>query len=421
MHFLNSLNSGISIMQSKPYPNTTDICIIGAGMVGLSIAHQIMQRNSTLSITLIDKEADVGEHGSGRNSGVLHAGLYYPPDSLKAKVCVAGAKRLRAWCEEEGLPILACGKVITPQKPELDSQLDLLLKRGLANGAEVELINETQFFELVPDGRTSTGRAIWSPGTCVVKPKLVIQRLRQRLTEQGAKFFLSQPLWRAVPDDKKIVFRDGNFLTYGHLFNCAGLHADQVAQAFGIGAAYTMLPFRGNYWQLKADAPFLFKTNLYPVPDLEVPFLGVHVTPSVDGITYLGPTATPALGRENYRGLKGADPLLALGFARHMATQWLLDKKMRRYVREQACQGLPRQFLNAARAIIPRLEAKYIERSSKVGIRPQLYDRVKCELVQDFVMMPGPHSTHIINAVSPAFTASFELADMILNQSAISL
>ena len=156
--------------------SNADIVILGGGMVGMALAHQITERWPDQSITVIDKEPEIGRHSSGRNSGVLHAGIYYPPGTLKAKVCVQGAKRLRAWCEAEGLPVLACGKVISPQVAELDSQLELLLERGRVNGAEVVLIDEQEFHHRVPDGRTSTGRALWSPDTCVVKPKLVLQR-----------------------------------------------------------------------------------------------------------------------------------------------------------------------------------------------------------------------------------------------------
>ena len=144
---------------------TTDICIMGAGMVGLSVAYQISKRYPLLSITIIEKESDVGMHSSGRNSGILHAGLYYEPSSLKAKVCVSGAKRLKEWCKEEKLQVMECGKVVTPQKPELDKQLEVLVEPGRANGATVELIGKKQFSELVPDGHTSTVRAIWSPDT----------------------------------------------------------------------------------------------------------------------------------------------------------------------------------------------------------------------------------------------------------------
>ena len=206
-------------------------------------------------------------------------------------------------------------------------------------------------------------------------------------------------------------------MSYDHLINCTGLQADKVAHQFGVGKKYTMLPFKGSYWQLKKDAPFKFNTNLYPVPDLEVPFLGVHATPSVDGVTYLGPTATLAMGRENYTGLQGVEPLTTLGFLRHMTTQVVIDKKMRNYVYNQAFDWTPKNFLSAVKAIIPKIEMIHIERSSKVGIRSQLYDKNNRKLVQDFVMLDGPSSTHVVNAVSPAFTASFELADYILDNS----
>ena len=396
---------------------TTDICIMGAGIVGLSVAYQISKRYPLLSITIIEKESDVGMHSSGRNSGILHAGLYYEPSSLKAKVCVSGAKRLKEWCKEEKLQVMECGKVVTPQKPELDKQLEVLVERGRANGATVELIDKKQFSELVPDGYTSTGRAIWSPDTCVVKPMQVIQKLKQRLQEGGIDFLFFQEQWKIAENPKQIIFTDGNKLSYDHLINCTGLQADKVAHQFGVGEKYTMLPFKGSYWQVKKNAPFKFNTNLYPVPDLEVPFLGVHVTPSVDGVTYLGPTATLAMGRENYRGFQGVEPLMTLNFLRHMTLQVITNKRMRNYVYNQAFDWTPKNFLNAIRAIIPKIEMGHIEKSSKVGIRPQLYDKKKNELVQDFIMLNGPNSTHVVNAISPAFTASFELADYILDNS----
>ncbi|MBT4765036.1 FAD-dependent oxidoreductase, partial [bacterium] len=367
-------------------------------MVGLSTAHQILEKFPNLSITILEKELDVGSHSSGRNSGVLHAGLYYEPASLKAKVCVLGAKRLKEWCKEEKIQVMECGKVITPQKPELDKQLEILVERGRANGATVELIDEKQFKELVPDGHTSTGRAIWSSDTCIVKPIQVIQKLKQRIQERGVDFLFFQEHWKIATNYKQIILADGRKLSYDHLINCAGLQADRVAHQFGVGKKYTMLPFKGSYWQLKKDAPFKFNTNLYPVPDLEVPFLGVHATPSVDGVTYLGPTATLAMGRENYTGLQGVEPLTTLGFLRHMATQVVIDKKMRNYVYNQAFDWTPKNFLSAVKTIIPKIEMIHIERSSKVGIRPQLYDKNNRKLVQDFVMLDGPSSTHVVNA-----------------------
>jgi L-2-hydroxyglutarate oxidase len=401
-------------------PNT-DIAILGGGMVGLALAYQITERWPDLSITVIDKEADIGRHSSARNSGVLHAGLYYPPSTLKAQVCVQGARRLRAWCEAEGLPVLACGKVIAPQSSELDGQLELLLERGRANGAEVRLIDQQEFQQRVPDGRTASGRALWSPGTCVVKPKPVLQRLEQRLRERGVRFALGTTVTNVAPDERQLNLNhagEGSALAYGHLFNATGLQADRVSQAFGLAVHCTLLPFKGLYWQLDPKAPFRFNTNLYPVPDLNVPFLGVHVTPSPDGTVSLGPTAIPAWGRENYRGIEGVEPLMALQFLGDLAGQWWRNAGgFRRYAREQALHGFKPLFLKAAQALVPGLHSEHLIPSQKVGIRAQLYDRRSDTLVQDFRLEHGPASTHVLNAISPAFTASFALADLILDQS----
>ena len=400
---------------------STDIVILGGGMVGMALAHQLLERDANVSITVIDKESEIGRHSSGRNSGVLHAGIYYPPGTLKAQVCVQGAKRLRAWCEAEGLPVLTCGKVIAPQALELDGQLELLQERGRANGAEVRLIDKHEFQQRVPDGHTASGRALWSPSTCVVKPKLVLQRLEQRLRERSVRFALGASVVSVDPSGRQITVTQGGVtsnLAYGHLFNATGLQADRVARAFGVGEQCTLLPFKGLYWQLDARAPFSFTTNLYPVPDLNVPFLGVHVTPSPDGTVSLGPTAIPAWGRENYRGLDGIEPLMAFGFMGDLASQWWRNAGgFRRYAREQALHGLKPFVLKAAQALVPNLRSEHLIPSQKVGIRAQLYDRMSGTLVQDFRLEQGTASTHVLNAISPAFTASFALADLILDQS----
>ena len=390
-------------------------------MVGLSLAHQVTERWPDLSITVIDKEPGIGRHSSGRNSGVLHAGIYYPPGTLKAQVCVQGARRLRAWCDAESLPVLACGKVIVPQTSDLDGQLEVLLERGRANGAEVCIIDDKEFQQRVPDGRTASGRALWSPGTCVVKPKLVMQRLEQRLRDRGVRFDLGTCVTSVSPGSRKLTLSHagaGCTLAYGHLFNATGLQADRVARAFGLGQDFTLLPFKGLYWELVQGAPFRFSTNLYPVPDLNVPFLGVHVTPSPDGTISLGPTAIPAWGRENYLGTEGVEPLMALQFLGDLASQWWRNAGgFRRYAREQALHGLKPLFLKAAQALVPGLRSEHLIPSQKVGIRAQLYDRRSGSLVQDFFLEHGPASTHVLNAISPAFTASFALADLILDKS----
>jgi len=399
--------------------NKIDVLILGGGMVGLSIAHQLLERNITQSICVLDKEPALGLHSSGRNSGVLHAGLYYKPGSTKARVCVSGARRLRAWVEEQGLPINPCGKVILPQRLDLDDQLDLLAERGQANGAEVEFLDEHQLQELIPEARTVNGRALWSPNTAIVKPILVVRELQKKLHERGVLFLHGIKNWKVNPLLNELKLQDGSQLSYGHLFNCAGLQADRIAHQFGIGNKYSLLPFKGLYWQLKQSCPIQPRTNLYPVPDLSVPFLGVHFTPSADPapVVSIGPTATPAWGRENYRGFEAIEPGMAYRNLTLLTRQYLDNHGgFRRYVHEQAFLAFPPLFIQAAQKLIPAIRAEHLELSQKVGIRCQLFNHTKQLLEDDFLCLPGPSSTHVLNAISPAFTASFAFADLILDQ-----
>ena len=399
--------------------HSCDVLIVGGGMVGLCLANQLLDRGITTSVTVLEKEPELGRHSSGRNSGVLHAGLYYKPGSVKARVCVGGAQRLRTWVQERGLPLNACGKVIVPPRPELDGQLDVLAERGAANGATVEIWDENQLRELIPEARSASGRALWSPNTAVVKSITVLQRLHQELRERGVSFLTGRPGWTAEPEHRQLRLADGGTIAYGHLINCAGLQADRVAHPFGVGHQYTLLPFKGLYWQLKPGCPIQPCANLYPVPDLNVPFLGVHFTPSADPtpVVSIGPTATPAWGRENYRGLQALEPAMAAANLSVLARQYLANRGgFRRYVHEQAFLALPPLLLRAAQQLIPAVRVEHLELSQKVGIRSQLFNHHTQRLEDDFLCLPGPASTHVLNAISPAFTASFALADLILDE-----
>lgn len=209
-------------------------------------------------------------------------------------------------------------------------------------------------------------------------------------------------------------------ISYSHLFNCAGLQANRVAHLFGIGHEYSLLPFKGLYWQLKASCPIQPRTNLYPVPDLSVPFLGVHFTPSAEPnpLISIGPTTTPAWGRKNYSWLQGLEPGMALDNLSLLTRQYLSNRgSFRRYVHEQTFLALPPLLLKAAQQLIPSLQANHLEPSQKVGIRSQLFNLITQHLEDDFICLPGTSSTHVLNAISPAFTASFALADLILERS----
>ena len=384
-------------------------------MVGLSIAKQLLEKNKKFSIIVIDKEKEIGLHSSGRNSGVLHAGIYYKPGSLKAKVCIKGAIRLKQWCKENNLEVLECGKVIAVQDPELDQKLDFLYDRGKKNGADISLINEDEFARIVPNGRTATGRAIWSPKTSVVAPKKILQKLLLNLSELNVRFIYESQINKVDKNSNCIFLSTGQQINFGHLFNVAGLQADKVAKKFNIGENFIIYPFKGIYWELNKNCNLNFKTNLYPVPDLNVPFLGIHVTPGIDGKTYLGPTAIPAFGRENYRGFENFEPISSIKFLSEMAKLFYKNSKgFRKYATQQAFQGLKPLFLSSAKKLIPDLTINDLVLSKKVGIRSQLYDKSSLSLIDDFKMISIGNSTHLLNAISPAFTASFELADLIL-------
>ncbi len=396
-----------------------DFLIIGGGMVGLSIANQLLERDISKKIVVIDKEKSLGMHSSGLNSGVLHSGVYYKPGTLKSKVCVSGSRRLKKWIKERNLPINECGKIIIPQEENLDNQLDVLKERATKNGANVELINEKDLKSLEPFAKSSTGRALWSPNTVVVKSKIVLNKLESELREKGVKIFLYEKNWDVDPIKCIFSLTDGKKINYGHLINCSGLYADRVAKKFNVGEKYRLFPFKGIYWAVRNNSEIKINRNIYPVPDLNVPFLGVHFTPSADEIPtiYIGPTATPALGRENYKGLDAFEPFSTFSNLLSLAGQYLQNNGgFRKYVHEQLLLALKPVMLNSAKKLIPSITNYDIVACEKVGIRSQLFNLDEEKLEDDFLCLDGPSSTHVMNAISPAFTASFSLADLIIDQ-----
>ena len=395
-----------------------EFLIIGGGIVGLSIAFQLISRQISKRIIIIDKEKELGLHSSGRNSGVLHAGLYYKPGSLKAKVCVKGSQRLKNWIIDHKISLNKCGKVIVPNKYHLDKQIDTLAERGRANGAEVQIIDESQLREIVPEAVTASGRAIWSPNTAVVKPIEVINKLKLELKQLGVEIFTSISEWKVDIHDKRIQLNNNYSIYYDHVINSAGLNADKVAHAFDVGKNYRLMPFKGIYWQIKKSSKIKIKTNLYPVPDLDLPFLGVHFTPNTDPLpkVSIGPTASLAFGRENYKNLDNLEFIMSIKNISMVSKLYLFNRGgFRRYFHEQALLYVPNLFFKAAKELIPSLRYEDIEKSNKVGIRSQLLDIEREKLVDDFLCLDGPSSTHLLNSISPSFTASFEFADYVLD------
>ncbi|MAV63586.1 MAG: FAD-dependent oxidoreductase [Candidatus Marinimicrobia bacterium] len=396
-----------------------EVVIIGGGMVGLSIAYQLMERNISNNIALIEKEKKIGLHSSGRNSGVIHAGLYYKPNTLKAKVCVKGGIRLKEWMENHKLKINNCGKVIVPTSPDLDGQLDLLYERGKENGAFVEFIDNNKLKELVPFSQSITNRALWSPNTSVVNPKEIIETLRNELVSKGLKIFTYEKSWDIDVSENLITLTDGSKISYDYLFNSAGLWADKIAHKFNLGKEYLLIPFKGNYWDIKKNSKIKIETNLYPVPDLNLPFLGVHFSPNSNNTKVsIGPTATLAFGRENYNIFDSIEISNSFKNITLLINQYLQNKlRFREYVHNQAFLSFQPFLLNEARKLVPGLLNSDIEISQKIGIRPQLFNLIENKIEDDFIYINSRNSTHIINAISPAFTSSFALGDLIIDRS----
>lgn len=387
-----------------------DFVVIGAGIVGLAIARQLKLSHPDCTIALLEKEAELGAHASGRNSGVLHSGIYYPEQSLKARVCVEGNRELAAYCEAKGLPLQRIGKVIVPTHEQDSEQLEVLLRRGLHNGVRVARVDEGRLRELEPEVRSPTGTALHLPDAAVLDPRAVLRQLAADLLAQGVEILFEHRPEAYDPGRNQLRVR-GMSVTFGHLYNSAGLHADVVARALGAGQRYAILPFKGMYYDLADPGSLRINGLIYPVPDLRVPFLGIHFTRSVDGHIHVGPNAVPALGRENYRGLDGVTVPEAGRIAALVVRQYLANKQGFRQLAHLEGSRLFRDaFARAAQVMVPRLQASQLVRSAKVGIRAQLLDLETGELVMDFRVERQESATHVLNAVSPAFTSAFGFA-----------
>ncbi len=387
-----------------------DVVIVGAGIVGLAIARELVSR-SALDVVVLEKETGLGRHASGRNSGVLHAGIYYAPDSRKARTCLAGNLAMRAYCEEKGLPLLACGKVVVAREESELPVLDELFRRASANGARVEMLDEKGLAEVEPSART-VGRALWSRMTAVTDPKAVLASLRGDL-EAGGRVRIRTGVEVLGAAGKGAIRTTAGEIGYGRLVNAAGAHCDRVARFFGVGEHYRLIPFKGIYRKLRQGARLVVNGNIYPVPDPRNPFLGVHFTRSVHGEVYLGPTAIPAFGRENYGILAGIDgdaPRIAF----EDAVLFFRNAGFRSVALSEPRKYLPAFLHRDAARLVRGFDPEEVEAADKVGIRPQLVDWRTKQLLMDFIVERAGDTLHVLNPISPAFTSSMELARQIV-------
>lgn len=389
-----------------------EILIAGAGIIGLTIARELVRKGYG-DIVILEKETDLGLHASGRNSGVLHAGIYYSPDSLKAASCLNGNFLMRAYCKEKGLPLLENGKVVVTRTADELPTLDELYRRATANGAKVEMLDEQQLVGIEPNART-VERALFSHYTAVVDPKAVVKSLRNDLEQSGRVTVRTGCRLVGLKGSATAVTSRGE-IGFSRFVNAAGSHCDTVARLFGVGKQYRLIPFKGVYRLLSKDAPFTVNSSIYPVPDIRNPFLGIHFTRGVHGDIYLGPTAIPAFGRENYGILAGID-VEGAGIACKDLILFLSNSQFRNVALSEPLKYLPSCFYNDAARLVKQLSPSHVLPSSKVGIRPQLVDWETKQLVMDFLVVRDDSSLHILNPISPAFTSSMDLAQKVVAQ-----
>ena len=393
-------------LDGSPTHSTTDFLVVGGGIVGLTLALELRQRHPDQSVTVLEKEAECGAHASGRNSGVLHAGFYYTADSLKAQFCRDGNAHWQAYCAEHGLEINRCGKLVVAVDETELAGLDELLRRARGNGVELESITAAQARQIEPRVKTHE-RALWSPTTASIRPGEVMARIAADCADRGI----------AVQRGTRYLGRQGTqiktstgTIETGYLVNAAGVYADRVARDFGFCQRHTMLPFKGLYLYGSAP-PGRLATNVYPVPDLEYPFLGVHFTVTVDGKMKIGPTATPAFWREHYGGLanfKLAEMLQVVSLETSLLIRAgfpfrkLAVEEMKKYFRSY--------LVKQSTSLLEGIDPAEWKTWGRPGIRAQLVDLDNRTLIMDFHVEGDARSMHVLNAVSPAFTCAVPFA-----------
>ena len=383
-----------------------DVIVIGAGVLGASAAMQLAEGNPRLRVAVVEKEPRAAVHQSGRNSGVIHSGVYYKPGSLKAETCVAGARALLAFCEQESVPHQVVGKVIVATSEAELPALEELLRRGKANGVPgVEMIGPERLREIEPHARGV--KALYSPRTAIVDFTRVTEAYLERARRADAEVIFGAKVVGYVEKPEGVELRTtaGN-VTGGAVVNCAGLHADAVARMLGGSPEPRVVPFRGEYFLLAPEARSLVNGLVYPVPDPRFPFLGAHFTRTLDGGVEAGPNAVLALAREGYgkASLRPADVAGMLtypGFWRMSARYWKTGlAELHRSLRKAV-------FVRALQALVPETRAEHLM-SGGAGVRAQAVDR-QGRLVDDFRIEHTPRAVHVRNAPSPAATASLEI------------
>jgi len=410
----NDENSFWAILESDRLmgTETVDFLVVGGGVVGISIARELKHRFSDARIALVEKEAECGLHASGRNSGVIHAGFYYTADSLKAKFTRDGNRLLSEYCRQKKILVNPCGKLVVARNETELPQLDELLRRGNANGVELRSLTAAEAKAMEPRVKTFQ-RAIFSPLTATADPVQVLLAMKQDALNEGV--LIRQNAAYLGREGDRVLTAAGDFKAR-FFVNAAGLYADRVARDFGFSEDYRILPFKGIYLYSEEPAGSL-KTNIYPVPDLRNPFLGVHFTLLVDGRAKIGPTAIPAFWREQYKGFSNFkfDEFAEILF-RDLGLIFFSGFDFKRLAAEETLKYFRSRLVSLASELLEGVRLEDYRHWGKPGIRAQLLNIKTKKLEMDFVVQGDSHSLHVLNAVSPAWTCALPFAKHVCDQ-----
>lgn len=387
----------------------SDFLVIGGGVMGLSIARELRKRFHGSRVVLVEKEDHCGEHASGRNSGVLHAGFYYTADSLKARFTRDGNRALTDYCESHGLKINKCGKLVVAQNEGELQWLDELMSRAEKNGVILKDIDQKEAEAIEPRVKTWK-RALFSPTTSSVDPGEVMTRLQEDARAEGVEVHLGVSYLQRTAAGIQTTAGD---IKARYIINCAGLYADTIGRDFGFSKHYRILPFKGLYLYSNEPAGALH-TNVYPVPDLRNPFLGVHFTVTANGAIKIGPTAIPAFWREQYEGVENFNSreLIEILF-RQAGLFFSSNFDFKRLAWEEIQKYSQSHLVSLASNLLQGTRRSQYKKWGPPGIRAQLLDIREKKLEMDFVLENDDQSMHILNAVSPAFTCAFPFAEYV--------
>lgn len=383
--------------------------VIGGGIVGLSTAHRIVQRHPGAEITVLEKEPELALHQTGRNSGVIHSGLYYTPGSLKARTCRDGRAELLEFVKEHDIAHELCGKVVVATTDAELPRLEALEERGRANGVGCERIGPERLREIEPHAAGIAALEVHDTG--IVDYVAMCAKLAELVTERGGEIRTSSPVEAIhTSGPHAAVIAGGDRLTADVVVNCAGLHSDRVTALSGMASPAAIVPFRGEYYELTPEARHLCRTLIYPVPDPAFPFLGVHVTKMVDGGVECGPNAVLALAREGYRW-RDVDRRDLWEVLSSPAFLKLARKYWRTGMGEMWRSASKGAFVKALQRLVPELEAEHLV-AAPAGVRAQALTPDGA-LLDDFAFAESERVVNVVNAPSPAATAALAIGSIV--------